>query len=370
MSVKVRRYKRVGWEVDIRVNLPNGDERRERKKAPVSGRSSALRWDHARERELALHGLPQTRKEAPTLEAFVPRFLEGYAEANRLKPSGLAAKESILRVHLIPDVGQKRLDAITTEDVQRLKARLKHKAPKTVNNVLTVLNVVFTAALEWGVIDTKPCVVRLVKVPRMCASFHDFVAYERLVDAASFLEANAYLVVLLGGEAGLRCGEMPSLRRSDVNLATGQLTVERSVWKGHVTATKGGHVRYVPMPDRLREALRTHQHLRGSHVLAGKDGKPLTQKMVQNLVKWAARRAGVPHVVHILRHTYCSNLAMRGGSARSIQELAGHQNLATTQRYMHLTPDTLEATVRLLNQPIDVPAVGDILETGRSQMTN
>ena len=79
---------------------------------------------------------------------------------------------------------------------------------------------------------------------------------------------------------------------------------------------------------------------------------------------------GVPHGVHILRHTYCSHLAMRGGSARSIQEPAGHQNLATTQRYMHLTPATLEATVRLLNQPIDVPAVGDILETGRSQMTN
>ena len=59
----------------------------------------------------------------------------------------------------------------------------------------------------------------------MCASFHDFAAYEQLVDAASSLEANAYLVVLLGGEAGLRCGEMLALRWNDVNLATGQLTV-------------------------------------------------------------------------------------------------------------------------------------------------
>ena len=104
-----------------------------RKKVPVSGRLAALRWGHARERELVLHGLPRPRKEAPTLEAFVPRFLEGYAEANRLKLSGVSAKESILRVHLIPAVGQKRLDAITTEDVQRLKSRLKHKATKTVN---------------------------------------------------------------------------------------------------------------------------------------------------------------------------------------------------------------------------------------------
>ncbi|HIC55901.1 MAG TPA: hypothetical protein EYO94_00760 [Acidobacteria bacterium] len=48
------------------------------------------------------------------------------------------------------------------------------------------------------------------------------------------------------------------------------------------------------------------------------------------LSRKAARRAGVPHGVHILRHTFCSHLAMRGGSARSIQELAGHQNLTTT----------------------------------------
>ena len=185
------------------------------------------------------------------------------------------------------------------------------------------------------------------------------------MDAASSLEPNAYLVVLLGGEAGLRCGEMLALRRTDINPATGQLTVEKSEWKGHVTATKGGRVRYVPLTERLREALQRHRHLLSHRVLAGKDGRPLTQKMVQNLVKWAARRAGVPHGVHILRHTFCSHLAMRGGSARSIQELAGHQNLATTQRYIHLTPATLEATVRLLDHPQNVPAVGDIVETGR-----
>jgi integrase len=366
MSVKVRRYKRGGWEVDITTRLPNGRTYRERRKAPVSGRSAARRWGHERERELVLHGPLRARKEVPTFESFVPRFLEGDAVANRLKPSGVAAKESILRNHLVPALGRKRLDAITTEDVQQLKVRLKHKAPKTVNNVLTVLNTVFTAALDWGVIDTKPCVVRLLKVPRTCAAFHDFAAFERLVDAAKSLEANAYLVVLLGSEAGLRCGEMLALQWRDVNLATGLLTVERSDWKGHVTTTKGGRVRYVPLTTRLRSALQAQRHLRSHRVLTGKDGRPLTQKMVQNLVKWAARRAGVPHGLHILRHTFCSHLAMRGGPARSIQELVGHQHLTTTQQYMHLTPATLEATIRLLNQPIDVPAVGDIVETGRS----
>ena len=41
---------------------------------------------------------------------------------------------------------------------------------------------------------------------------------------------------------------------------------------------------------------------------------------------------------HILRHTFCSHLAMRGAPVKAIQELAGHRDLATTLRYMHLSP--------------------------------
>ena len=48
--------------------------------------------------------------------------------------------------------GNTRLDEITTEDVQRLKAALTERAPKTVNNILTTLSVVLRTAVEWGVI--------------------------------------------------------------------------------------------------------------------------------------------------------------------------------------------------------------------------
>jgi site-specific recombinase XerD len=57
----------------------------------------------------------------------------------------------------------------------------------------------------------------------------------------------------------------------------------------------------------------------------------------------------------MLRHTFCSHLAMRGAPARAIQELAGHQDLGTTQRYMHLTPAASASAIRLLD--------GDGLET-------
>ena len=70
--------------------------------------------------------------------------------------------------------------------------------------------------------------------------------------------------------------------------------------------------------------------------------------------------------MHILRHTFCSHLAMRGAPARAIQELAGHKDLSTTQRDMHLSPAAKEAAIRLLDEPRPFPTFGDMLETGRA----
>jgi hypothetical protein len=60
-----------------------------------------------------------------------------------------------------------------------------------------------------------PCRIRLLPVAKGSAGFHDFDEYERLVGEARN-ESNAFLILLLGGEAGLRCGEMLALRWEDV----------------------------------------------------------------------------------------------------------------------------------------------------------
>jgi integrase len=297
-----------------------------------------------------------------TLREFGPRFLEGHARANRQKPSGVAAKETILRVHLIRNLGDKPLDQVTTEDVQRLKAELRRRSPKTVNNVLTVLSVALKTAVAWGVIGRVPCEIALVRTTKPTARFLDFAAYERLVTAARADRALATAIVLLGGDAGLRCGEMMALHWEDVNLPHRQLTVARSEWKGHLTATKGGRVRHIPMTVRLAEALRSVRHLRGERVLVDEDGQPLTQKVVQGIVRRVARRAGVTSGVHTLRHTFCSHLAMRGAPTRAIQELAGHQDLTTTQRYMHLSPAALQSAIELLEGRTSGLGRGEILE--------
>ena len=162
MSVTLRPYRSGGWEADITIRLPDGSQYRERKRAARFSKSSAQRWAQDRERYLLQHGPPAANREVPTLEAFAPRFVDGHARANRHKPSGIASIESILKWHLVPTLGPKRLDAITNEPVQRLKLALSERAPKTVNNVLTVLSTLLKKAVEWGELERLPCVVRLL----------------------------------------------------------------------------------------------------------------------------------------------------------------------------------------------------------------
>ena len=201
----------------------------------------------------------QPPKEVPLLEDFATRFIEADAVANRQKPSEVVSKRSILNAHLIPAFGGKRLDANTNADVQDLKHVLRDRAPKTVNNVLTVLRVLLKRAVEWDLVDRVPCTIRLLKVTKPKMGFWDFDEYERLLAAATTIDPSARVIVLLGGEAGLRCGEMLGLDWTDVDFAKRQLCVQRSEWHRHVTTPKGGRLRYVPMTARLATALRAHR---------------------------------------------------------------------------------------------------------------
>jgi len=257
---------------------------------------------------------------------------------------------------LVPALGAKRLDAITNEQVQRLKLTLADRAPKTVNNVLTLLSTLLKKAVEWGELERLPCTIKLLPNPRKTMGFHDFDQYERLLTIARKRGAETYLMILLGGDAGLRLGEIVALEWRDVDLHARRVTVQRSDWLGHVTVPKGGRSRQLPMTQRLTAALKSARHLRSDRVLCVSGGAPITRDRVIKAVRAAQRTAGIEEGVHILRHTFCSHLAMRGAPARAIQELAGHANLTTTQRYMHLSPAATEDAIRLLEYGDHGPA--------------
>jgi site-specific recombinase XerD len=134
-----------------------------------------------------------------------------------------------------------------------------------------------------------------------------------------------------------------------------------------MTTPKNGRGRFVAMTERVATALRKHRHLRSPRVLCKDDGAPITRQGAWSRVRYAAHRAKVPTGVHILRHTFCSHLVMRGAAMRSVQELVGHQDLAMTQRYSHLSPAALIDTIRLLEARPAEAERGEILETAEGR---
>ena len=89
-------------------------------------------------------------------------------------------------------------------------------------------------------------------------------------------------------------------------------------------------------------------------MLCQDDGTPGLGHMLRDWLEAAQRRAGleVMGALHKLRHTFCSHLAMKGAPAKAIQELAGHTDLTTTMRYMHLSPSALDQAIALLNAAV------------------
>ena len=91
------------------------------------------------------------------------------------------------------------------------------------------------------------------------------------------------------------------------------------------------------------------------------DGSRWTFTTMRAGLKRHEKRAGLRVTGwHILRHTFCSHLAMRGAPAKAIQDLAGHQSIAVTTRYMHLAPGALRSAIDLL----EPPAVASRLQGG------
>jgi hypothetical protein len=78
-------------------------------------------------------------------------------EAAALRVVGISTMSRfIIRVHLLPLFGSRRLDTISTEHVQQLKSSMSNRKAKTVNNTLTVLNTLLRKAVEWDVIERMP----------------------------------------------------------------------------------------------------------------------------------------------------------------------------------------------------------------------
>lgn len=171
----------------------------------------------------------------------------------------------------------------------------------------------------------------------------DGTSMERLLAAANVdtpggLRDRALLEVLFS--TGLRVSELTSLDRDRVNIKDGEFAV----------TGKGGRTRVVYLSAEARRWLARYLAQRKDDAKAvfitgqGKPGSPrfarrLSVRSVQRLVKVCCRKAGItlPASPHTLRHSFATDLLGHGADLRSVQELLGHKNVATTQIYTHLT---------------------------------
>ncbi|AKF81073.1 integrase [Myxococcus fulvus 124B02] len=386
MSARLRKWttkegkSEEAWQVDFVFQHADGRKQRVVKFSPVQTRRGAEAYE--RELRAALldgsFGKEKKSEEAPlTLAKFTQRFLT-YSENNN-KHSTVVSKQQILRDHILPFFGEKKLDAIGPAEIEDFKAAMKKKPRrlsghsetpskralrrrkvnkaktlglKTINNALAVLSKLLNLAKEQNVLAHTPD-VKLFKVAKPDYDFLTFEEVDQLLDAATPQEA-ALLTTAL--KTGLRQGELIGLQWSDVDLVRAKLHVKRTIWRGVEGTPKGGSSRTVDLPQSGVDALKVHRHLRGPFVFCQENGEHLTPGMMDHLLITTLKRAGITREKgtigwHDLRHTYGSHLAMRGIPMKVIQELMGHATLDMTMRYAHLSPDTRREAVKALDSP-------------------
>jgi len=183
----------------------------------------------------------------------------------------------------------------------------------------------------------------------------------RLIDGARNLFHRAMLMTLYS--CGLRRSEAARLKVSDIDSQRMMI---------RVTQGKGGVDRDVPLSPALLDTLREYwRWMRPkTYLFPGTEkgwraDKPITAKMMWAAVQFAAKRAGITKPVspHLLRHSYATHQLEAGMDLKILQVLLGHDDLATTSRYLHLSKKHLQA----VSTPLDRIGTKPATEVPRSR---
>jgi integrase/recombinase XerC len=211
---------------------------------------------------------------------------------------------------------------------------------------LSTLRTFFKYLCREGHLQKNPArLVATPKVPKKIPSFLPIDEAFRLMDTPdtktlSGLRDKAILETLYGG--GIRISELVSLDMADVDLKKGYIRV----------FGKGRKERIVPIGSKacgaIREYLNKMQEARCKRqdknaLFLNIRGGRLTSRSGWNIVDKYARRGAIKRHIspHSLRHTFATHLLEGGADLRVIQELLGHSNLSTTQKYTHVNLDQL-----------------------------
>lgn len=277
------------------------------------------------------------------------KFLERMREELVRRNYATSTIRSYLRI--VEDFHQyagKRLDHLGPDDLRRYHAQLLEErklAVRTVVQHVAAVRFLYCKTLKRRDMKEDLPYPRNYRRQLPVILSPDEVA--RVIDAARNLYHRAMLMTLYS--CGLRRIEVCRLKVSDIDSQRMML---------RITHGKGGVDRDVPLSPRLLETLREYwRWLRPkTYLFPGTENgwrtdKPITAKMVWAAVNLAAKRAGITKHVspHLLRHSYATHQLEAGMDLKTLQVLLGHEDLATTSRYLHLSQKHLQA----VSTPLD-----------------
>lgn len=151
------------------------------------------------------------------------------------------------------------------------------------------------------------------------------------------------LVVKLLYSSGLRLQELVNLKRVDVDVVEGVVSVRRG---------KGAKDRITLLAKDMEKDLLVYYsqtHFRTPYVFEGRGGKKYAKKSVQKLLESAGRKLGVRITPHMLRHSFATHLVESGVDIRYVSKLLGHSDISTTGVYVHVAKKDLQG----IRSPLD-----------------
>ena len=241
------------------------------------------------------------------------------------------------------DSEQLRLDDVSVNDIREWMMSLSNAGDcqRTIRRKVQSVRALYKYMQRRALIDRNPAtMVELAKLPKRLPTY---VRSENInamldedIDLSDFTEVRNRLMLLMFYETGIRRAELIGL--SDVNVDASAMQI-----KVHGKRNKD---RIVPFGSELQEWIVRYRELRSQQVAAVCDaffvrpnGKALYPSLVYNVVHDALQAAGGTDKFspHVLRHSFASAMLNNGAQLNNVKELLGHESLAATQVYTHIT---------------------------------
>lgn len=280
------------------------------------------------------------KRAVPTLSEFfrdryMP-FIKGYKRS-------WSSDESYYRSHLSSRFGSYHLDQISLQEVieHHHAMRAAGYAEATCNRALVLLRYMYNLAGKWGVPGSE-------RNPTLGA-----VKYELNNARERYLkpdETNRLRMALENSRNSQLKYVVPLLlmtgarKRELLDACWEHFDIDRRIWR--IPTSKSGKARHVPLSMAVLEILARLPRWHGCPYVVP---NPSAKKPFRSIFKsWdvARKKAGLPDVrMHDLRHSMASNMVNSGRSIYEVSKVLGHAQLKTTQRYSHLSQETLLAAV-------------------------